>query len=1529
MTHTRNIPANCLIMTVWAVLIMGITGLPCTEAATCVFDELADIPLDAKVGAAPGTIMILFDDSGSMEWSMNLDNVSYVCDAGGFDADGDGYRDKKDVYRLGDYRMWWKTQCVDFNTLYYNPDARYRPWPGQTDADPQTPKNPFFDDSIALSGTFADLSVPDTADIEHAPGVIIIDNRSVDPYEMIVDDGSRTFLTYHCQDGDGIPDDPVTWDRISSTYSHDGDYCTLDTGQGTPPFKAVHSFNLPADGAYDVYIRYYRHPSRGTATYTVHADGVDQSFSVNQYRYYGEDSGWIRLGNTVNFKAGEDNARVSLVYDGKTGKSISSDAVKLISRSTGQDYTVFSHQGPDGYAWKSYDNPDAYLGNFFCTSRKGNYTATWKTDILDKNKTYNVYVRWVSGAQRSDSVHYSVNTTPETSRTVDQTVHNGQWMLLAANAAFPGGTGQVTLAHYIPYDNSEQACADSVAFVPTDQVATADIQIANSHYYIEGIDHTHYLVNITTSTIDYYRIDHTKGSDSDYTVFPGEDTDKIVPDELLKITDEQATAAGIRYEGTTHGKTLQNFANWYAYYRQRQYTAKNAIGKIIDTMAGVRIGILGINNKIEQAAVPIDLSLNGTDYDKTGALLTQFYQTVPNGGTPLRSGLYRIGQYFKGDDPALNSMTDSLAAYISGKTAPFFEQEHGGSCQQAFCILMTDGYYTGQPTVTANEDKAGSHDTTFDGGKFADDQSGTLADAAMLFYETDLNPDLDNEVPTTDKDTADHQHLVTFSIAFGVKGLIDPAAYPDCPVGDCPADWWGGDPESEDARKMKVDDLYHAAVNGRGDYYNAGTPEELVSAIDDIINQINNRLGSAAAAATNSIQVYSGTKIYQGRYYTDKWYGDLVQYTIDPATGDIDPDVDWSAKERLDGNDNVIPNIPGKPHDDRVIFTYDGTEGIPFRFGQPGIPADWSEDWINYIRGDRTNEQTNGGPYRNRASRLGDIVHSAPAFFSNDRNDPSKGRLYVGANDGMLHMFDKQTGEELFAYIPKIIVDSHNLEALPDPSYNDNHRFFVDNTVTLKHVPAGTNGQTLLAGGLGRGGKGIFCLDVSDARFSTPGKPAESDAEQIVKWEYSAESGFTQAADNDMGHVYGNLFIVNTNAPDVGHVVIFANGYGSVNESAVLYLVDISDDYPTAGNISTAVFTGSGIKKIDTGIRGCNGLGSPAVIDVNMDGKADYVYAGDLKGNLWKFDLSAAHAAQWGIAHSDGENANKHPMPLITVKNNAGGQPITVEPNVMKMACHPDHAQPGYLVFFGTGRYIGTNDPAMAGQQTFYGIWDFQDAFPKEQQTACYLGSFNCQAAAPVLSGSGSALSTADSLGLVRQGIYTTVSGFRVMSDNPVSWYEPPAGDEDTPAVPDHAGWFFNLVDTGARVIQDPLIRPGTGNDVGVVAFISSVPSISDCGGSAGHSWFYQLSACSGGVTDDAHFDTDDDGQVNKDDQFDDPNPNSDDKLSPSGKHFDQMLYKPIMVGPYLYINDSSGDPPNKEEIQDTLTGKYNWQIIH
>ena len=312
------------------------------------------------------------------------------------------------------------------------------------------------------------------------------------------------------------------------------------------------------------------------------------------------------------------------------------------------------------------------------------------------------------------------------------------------------------------------------------------ISIKNAHYYVwSESESTPYLVIVDNNSIDYYRVNDTDGK-----VATGELVATASPPDDVK-TDRSYT------------DERQNFANWYSFYRKRRSTSIAAIANVIPRLQGVNVGIRSINAHIVQSVLPINV--NGVD--KTDDLLKQFFAYHPGthsiGSTPIRKGLQKIGQYYHVNE----SITPNEPELSTSPLAT----DASGECQQNFAIMFTDGSYNGQSPGLGNVDGDES-------APYGDNASNTLADVAMYYWQKDLAPNVDNNVPVNYYDTASWQHMVTYTVAFGVEGNLDPDDYDldNIVAEDRVYPTW---PSPINSDKERIDDLWHAAVNGRGLFF--------------------------------------------------------------------------------------------------------------------------------------------------------------------------------------------------------------------------------------------------------------------------------------------------------------------------------------------------------------------------------------------------------------------------------------------------------------------------------------------------------------------------------------------------------------------------------------------------------------------------------------------------------------------------------------------------------------------------------------
>ncbi len=609
-----------------------------------------------------------------------------------------------------------------------------------------------------------------------------------------------------------------------------------------------------------------------------------------------------------------------------------------------------------------------------------------------------------------------------------------------------------------------------------------------------------------------------------------------------------------------------------------------------------------------------------------------------------------------------------------------------------------------------------------------------------------------------------------------------------------------------------------AVAGGTGSAYQANDPTTLQAAFNAIFTDILAKTGASSSSATNSTSLSQNSHIYQARFNSGNWSGQLLSRSID-SNGVISATADWDAGSVLNGQSPSTRQI--------ITFAHGSKTGIPFQWTNIAGLTDTTQkdflnmdalgnvdglgnDRVNYLRGG-----TNAG-FRTRSSKLGDIINSSPFYLGppaagyiesemkgykafHNAHLSRMSMLYVGANDGMLHGFDANNGEEKMAYVPGTVYA--HLSDLTDPNYAKSiaHRYFVDGSPMVADANLGDDitpdWKTVLAGGLNAGGQGYYALDVTD-----PSSLTEANAANIVLWE------FTDKDDPDIGLTFNQPMLnrLTNQSAQIARMengqwaLIVGNGYnnsaadGHASTTGHAYLYILYLHGPTGVNKTWV--QGTDYIKIDTGVGSVstpNGLATPKPVDTTGDGRVDTIYAGDLSGNLWKFDLSDTSASGWKVAYGTTSN----PAPLFTAKDAANNaQPITTAPLVT-------FAPNGnMMVGFATGKYLGVGDITTTNVQTIYGILD---------------------KGATVSGRSELVAQTVDSV--VNVGTNTV----RVTSRNPVNYAT-------------RKGWYLDLPDTGERVAFNPIIRDGR------FIFTTLVPNTGLCA-SGGSSWLMELDYLTGG----------------------------------------------------------------------------------
>lgn len=893
----------------------------------------------------------------------------------------------------------------------------------------------------------------------------------------------------------------------------------------------------------------------------------------------------------------------------------------------------------------------------------------------------------------------------------------------------------------------------------------------------------------------------------------------------------------------------RNFANWYAFYRTRNLMTVTAISRAMANLdSSTRVAWQSLapqnttnyytNGVVNLAATPNACNSFGTTckgwdgvaYDNRirtfSSNKADFYAwlfrlpTYPPTSTPLRTAYQRAGNYFT----------------TSGVNSPYAQDPQVSvgteyACRKNFQIVMTDGRWSSfsdsltalSPTNQDNSSFTLPDSVSYTArAPYKDSNSTSLADLAFYYWHTDLRTDLANIVTpyvadlsgtATDQywnaknDPAQWQHLSSFNIGLGVSGYFGTANNPLT---------WGGDtysgsftnilagttnwPATASNSDANIADLWHAAINSRGQFFSSESPDALNLAFEKAVQAIQAANPSSAALSANSTNIQAGTLVYQAKFDSKDWSGTLLALPVqgDGSIGSVQWDASTKIPAHAQRNIYTFTNGSARSFDACNGANYAAVKAV-LDLDATGANDGRCAGRLAWLRGDASQEVRNGGVFRNRTTTvMGDIINSDPAFvwkedFGYSVLSGAEGStypafvgtkssrvpmVYVGANDGMLHAIradlgSTQSGEELFAYVPSGVYG--NLSQLTDPAYS--HHYYVDGAPTSGDAYWGGAWHSVLVGGLNSGGQQIYALEITTPTAFSAGN---------VLWEYT---------DADMGLTYSQPQIARLN--NGVWAAIFGNGYNSTTQQAYLYVVNLQ--------------TGGLIKKIAVGTAGSNGLSTPVLLDTNNDGITDYVYAGDLQGQMWKFDLSSPSSALWDVAFGG--------APLFTARSPIGGvQPITSQPKVT------GHTSGGYMVFFGTGQYLGTFDVNDLAVQTYYGIWDNSlaitttDRSELQAQTITYQGS--------------------------SQGF-----SLRTTSQNSVNWTT-------------QKGWYLDLVPPspllaqGERVISTSIIKGDR------VIFVTLIPNTDPCL-PGGESWLMELNTLTGGAPADSVFD------LNNDNVFD------------------------------------------------------------
>ena len=634
-------------------------------------------------------------------------------------------------------------------------------------------------------------------------------------------------------------------------------------------------------------------------------------------------------------------------------------------------------------------------------------------------------------------------------------------------------------------------------------------------------------------------------------------------------------------------------------------------------------------------------------------------------------------------------------------------------------------------------------------------------------------------------------------------------------------------------------------------YFVASDPQSMVNGLTQAFSRIAAAIQQTTTGAATAVPqvLASGATSYSASYKSADWSGDVV--ASNRIFGSLTSPVltYWSFSNKLGAQ------LAGSGWDtDRIVTTWNGSTGIPFRhtnlttaqrtaIDTPWLPGDDSADFVEYLRGNQTKETATPN-YRVRNSLVGDIVGSslkavgAPSFNFDEFSNPGyssfkstwgnrKTMLYVGSNAGVLHAIngapcvstasancsaatpaniDPNAGKEVFAYVPSALFSGPSspstpsvdgLAALANPSYA--HRNYVNSSpldfdIDLTNTAAGKNGttacqnpdgtsssywRTVLIGGLGKGGKSYYALDVTDP---SPSGLNESIQAGKVLWEFPKSSDvITYGLSSKMGFSYGQPVVVKT--VQHGWVVILSSGYNNTDGKGYFFIVD-----PCTGELVQApISTGIGTPTIEAGLAHPTAF----VHTTYKDGTADAVYSGDLLGNIWRLDITAA------------TGAFPAPQKIAELRDSSN----TVQPVTTRVRAEYCPKTGDRFVMAGTGRLLNDTDIGDVQKQNFYAFKD---------------GSHN--AFDPTLN-SGSFITRGDLVDVSTD----LVSGTTVFT-NGRGWYL-----ELGPGAPNNAGWrmvnntsYFN---TGSK---------------GIVALAATLPDSGSVCAQSGSGLLYGINICDG-----------------------------------------------------------------------------------
>lgn len=722
-----------------------------------------------------------------------------------------------------------------------------------------------------------------------------------------------------------------------------------------------------------------------------------------------------------------------------------------------------------------------------------------------------------------------------------------------------------------------------------------------------------------------------------------EDTTCVLPPTTTSVADIDCVMAP---DGATRLKRvqinagdaeMQNFANWFQYHRKRVLMLNAAMGEVLESLTGINGGYVAFNNRPSTATRVGMNDLDSTDNLVNGQALAKiFYDVAPNGGTPTRETLLRVSQEF---------------VDIAGPIRY--------ACQRNAALIVTDGFANNTAVTPPNYTPLAGVD---DVAPYATTHPDTLADIALSYYRNRLRTDFaaGKVAKVTGRDDNPDLHVNTYGMTLGARGQLFSSAASLRPT---TAGSWISPPANR--HPASIDDLWHATINGRGQMYTANNTADTVTGMLAAFDDIKDDLGSQGSAAVSSVNLGRGNgDVYLTSYNPKGWVGDVAAYPIDPNTAQIsysDASRMWSASALLLARTSARQVFT--QHNGAVaVFSDTAASGGVVGAVNPGLVYGANDAVMNYLRGQRSGEVSQpGGTFRNRTSLMGPVVNSEPVVSRDDDV------LFVQSGEGMLHAFsvaNANAGQELWAFVPRAVLSTIGATTRPGYIYATK----LDGQMSLRRIDTATN---LLVAGMGAAGKSYHAVNVH-----APTAITESNLPSV--WEFpTASDTVTQGK---MGLAVGKPRIVKTSAASSsGLRVLVTSGYETPDGLGRLWMLN-----PDGTVVREFLTPSGGTTSAPAELAHVTGY-------LEDTGTVRYVYAGDLQGHLWRFDLDNTGTGSAGVTK------------LASLRDASGNaQPMTAAPEVT-------YIDGKRVVIVGTGRLLSESDLGGSATQSVYAIADGSD----------------------------------------------------------------------------------------------------------------------------------------------------------------------------------------------------------------------------